>query len=39
MGSKPVVVEGGPHGIGWTHTEIVNHELIEFLGRGNLPRM
>jgi hypothetical protein len=27
------VIEGGPHGIAWTHTEIVNHELLEFLGQ------
>ena len=30
-GSKLVVIEGGPHGIAWTHTEIVNRELLSFL--------
>lgn len=32
-GSKLVVVEGGPHGIGWTHAEQVNRELLNFLGQ------
>ena len=32
-GSKLVVVEGGPHGIGWTHAEAVNRELLKFLGK------
>jgi pimeloyl-ACP methyl ester carboxylesterase len=31
-GSKFVVVEGGPHGITWTHAEQVNQALIQFLG-------
>jgi len=31
-GSKLVVVEGGPHGLTWTHAEQVNKELLEFLG-------
>ena len=31
-GSRLVVVEGGPHGITWTHAEKVNRELLEFLG-------
>jgi non-heme chloroperoxidase len=31
-GSKLVVVEGGPHGITWTHAEQVNQALMEFLG-------
>jgi pimeloyl-ACP methyl ester carboxylesterase len=31
-GSKLVVVEGGPHGITWTHSEQVNQGLMEFLG-------
>ena len=31
--NKLVVIEGGPHGIAWTHTEIVNRELLEFLGQ------
>jgi pimeloyl-ACP methyl ester carboxylesterase len=30
--SKLVVVEGGPHGITWTHAEQVNQALMEFLG-------
>ncbi len=32
-GSKLVVVEGGPHGILWTHAEKVNRELLAFLGQ------
>ncbi len=32
-GSKVVVIEGGPHGIAWTHAERVNRELLDFLGR------
>ncbi len=30
-GSKLVVVEGGPHGLNWTHAEQVNRELLNFL--------
>ena len=26
-----VRIEGGPHNIGWTHTEQVNRALLEFL--------
>jgi non-heme chloroperoxidase len=33
-GSRLVVVEGGPHGMLWTHAEEVNRALVEFLGRG-----
>ncbi len=33
-GSRLVVVEGGPHGIIWTHAEKVNHALLDFLGVG-----
>jgi len=33
-GSKLVVVEGGPHGLTWTHAEKVNRELLAFLGLG-----
>jgi non-heme chloroperoxidase len=33
-GSKLFIVEDGPHGIAWTHSEIVNRELLEFLGQG-----
>jgi len=29
--SRLVVVEGGPHGIIWTHAERVNRELLDFL--------
>jgi pimeloyl-ACP methyl ester carboxylesterase len=31
-GSKLVLIEGGPHGIAWTHAEIVNRELLAFVG-------
>ena len=27
------VVEGGPHGVIWTHAERVNRELLDFIGR------
>jgi non-heme chloroperoxidase len=30
-GARLVVVEGGPHCITWTHSEIVNRELLVFL--------
>jgi non-heme chloroperoxidase len=33
-GLQLVTVEGGPHNIGWTHPEIVNKALLEFLGDG-----
>ena len=32
-GSKLVVIEGGPHGIAWTHADRVNRELLGFLGK------
>jgi pimeloyl-ACP methyl ester carboxylesterase len=32
-GSKLAVVQGGPHGIIWTHGEEVNRELVAFLGQ------
>lgn len=32
-GSRLVVVEGGPHGLTWTHAETVNRELVDFLGK------
>jgi pimeloyl-ACP methyl ester carboxylesterase len=32
-GSKLVVIEGGPHGIAWTHADKVNSELLNFLGQ------
>jgi non-heme chloroperoxidase len=31
-GSRFVAVKGGPHCITWTHAEIVNQELVKFLG-------
>ncbi|MEO5988553.1 MAG: alpha/beta hydrolase [Candidatus Eisenbacteria bacterium] len=31
-GSNLVVIQDGPHGIGWTHADQVNKELIHFLG-------
>ena len=31
-GARLVVVEGGPHGLIWTHAEKVNCELLDFLG-------
>jgi non-heme chloroperoxidase len=31
-GARLVVVEGGPHGLTWTHAETVNRELLDFLG-------
>jgi non-heme chloroperoxidase len=34
-GLKLVPVEGGPHNIGWTHPEVVNPALLEFLGDGS----
>jgi pimeloyl-ACP methyl ester carboxylesterase len=33
-GSRFVVVEGGPHGLNWTHAEQVNRELLDLLGQG-----
>jgi pimeloyl-ACP methyl ester carboxylesterase len=32
-GSKLVIVEGGPHGVTWTHAEKVNQALLDFLGQ------
>jgi non-heme chloroperoxidase len=32
--SRLVVVDGGPHGVTWTHAEQVNRALVEFLGEG-----
>ena len=31
-GSELLVIEGGPHGIAWTHADIVNQGLLTFLG-------
>ena len=30
---RTVTVEGGPHNIAWTHPDIVNPALLEFLAR------
>jgi non-heme chloroperoxidase len=32
-GSELVVIEGGPHGIAWTHADKVNLEILNFLGQ------
>jgi non-heme chloroperoxidase len=32
-GSRFVAVSGGPHGLIWTHAEIVNRELLDFLAQ------
>jgi pimeloyl-ACP methyl ester carboxylesterase len=32
-GARLVVVEGGPHGLTWTHADKVNPPLVEFLGQ------
>jgi non-heme chloroperoxidase len=32
-GARLVVVEGGPHGLTWTHAEKVNSELVNFLSQ------
>ena len=32
-GSRLVVLEGGPHGIPWTHAEEINRALLDFLSR------
>jgi non-heme chloroperoxidase len=37
-GSKLVVIEGGPHGLTWTHADIVNRELVDFLEKRKLAR-
>ncbi len=34
-GSRLVVIEGGPHGLNWTHAEQVNRELLDFLWQKN----
>ena len=33
-GARLSVVKDGPHCITWTHAEEVNHELVNFLGKG-----
>jgi len=37
-GSKLVVIAGGPHGLTWTHSEIVNRALLDFLGERKSAR-
>ncbi|MGI0036954.1 MAG: alpha/beta fold hydrolase [Nitrososphaera sp.] len=32
-GSQLAVIEGGPHGLNWTHADQVNRELLDFLGQ------
>jgi non-heme chloroperoxidase len=31
-GSRLVVIEGGPHGLNWTHAEELNRALLDFIG-------
>jgi non-heme chloroperoxidase len=33
-GSRLVVVEGGPHGLNWTHAAQLNRALLDFLKTG-----
>ena len=33
-GARLVTIKDGPHAVGWTHAEQVNHELVNFLGKG-----
>jgi pimeloyl-ACP methyl ester carboxylesterase len=33
--SRLVVIQGGPHGLNWTHAEKVNRELLAFLGKAD----
>jgi pimeloyl-ACP methyl ester carboxylesterase len=32
-GSRLVVIEGGPHGLNWTHADQLNRELLSFIGQ------
>lgn len=36
-GSRLVVVEGGSHGISWTHAELINREPRDFMEAGKQP--
>jgi len=36
-GARLVVIEGGPHGLLWTHADQVNRELLHFLGQEQGP--
>jgi len=31
-GSRFVIIEGGPHGLNWTHAEELNRALLDFIG-------
>jgi non-heme chloroperoxidase len=33
-GARLVTIKDGPHAVSWTHAEEVNHELVNFLGKG-----
>ncbi len=33
-GAKLSVIEGGPHGLTWTHANQINQQLLEFLSKG-----
>ncbi len=37
-GARLVVVEGGPHGIAWTHADRVNRELVDFVRQPSAAR-
>ena len=37
-GSKLVSIEGGPHRLTWTHAEIVNRELLDFINAEGVKR-
>ena len=33
-GARLGAIKDGPHAVNWTHAEEVNHELVNFLGKG-----
>ena len=35
-GGRLAVIEGGPHGLIWTHADKVNRELLDFIGAEKL---
>ena len=37
-GSRLVPIENGPHSLAWTHAEIINRELLAFLGDEEMKR-
>jgi len=39
QGSRLVPIEGGPHSLAWTHSEIINRELLDFLGEERLKKV